>query len=70
MIRFRNPARPSCTALTVFTVAYVGLLMTFLIALRIYHAISGPDAVVSLIFVTKMSDTGAYFVGRSLAVIR
>ena len=44
-----------------------GLLTSFLIALRVYHGNRwGMAAVVSLIFVTKMSDTGAYFVGRSL----
>lgn len=52
-------------ALAVFTVAYVAVLMTFLNALRLYHDnVWGMTAVASLIFVTKMSDTGAYTFGR------
>jgi len=52
-------------ALAVFAVAYVAVLMTFLNALRGYHDNGwGMAAVVSLIFVTKMSDTGAYAFGR------
>jgi phosphatidate cytidylyltransferase len=40
--------------------------MTFLISLRLYHDNAwGMSAVISLIFVTKMSDTGAYAFGRT-----
>jgi phosphatidate cytidylyltransferase len=68
MVRYRQPGKSVVhVALAVFTIAYIGLLMTFLVALRIYHGNGwGMAAVVSLIFVTKMSDTGAYFVGRAL----
>lgn len=66
MARYRQPGGVIVNvALTVFTVAYVALLMTFLNALRGYHDNGwGMAAVGSLIFVTKMSDTGAYTFGR------
>ncbi len=52
-------------ALAVFAVAYVAVLMTFLNALRLYQDNAwGMAALASLIFVTKMSDTGAYACGR------
>ncbi len=40
---------------------YVGLLMSFLVQLRLAF---GVAALVSLIIVVKMGDSGAYFVGR------
>lgn len=66
MARYQGPGGVILNvALAVFTVAYVALLMTFLIALRLYHDNGwGMAAVVSVIFVTKMSDTGAYAFGR------
>jgi len=47
--------------------AYVGGLMTFVVQLRLYHFAAGPQglvALLSLIIVVKMGDTGAYTVGR------
>jgi len=66
MARYQGPGGVVVNiALAVFTVAYVAVLMTFLIALRVYHDNGwGMAAVVSVIFVTKMSDTGAYACGR------
>lgn len=66
MARYRQPGGVIVNvALAVFAVAYVAVLMTFLNALRGYHDNGwGMAAVVSLIFVTKMSDTGAYAFGR------
>jgi phosphatidate cytidylyltransferase len=66
MFRYREPGKSVVhVALAVLTIAYVGLLLSFLVALRIHHGNGwGMAAVVSTIFVTKISDTGAYFVGR------
>ena len=66
MRRYREPGGAIVNvSLAVFTVAYVALSMSFLIALRLYHDNRwGMAAVISVIFVTKMSDTGAYTFGR------
>jgi phosphatidate cytidylyltransferase len=66
MMRYREPGQAVVNvALAVFTIAYVSLLMTFLFALRLHHDNRwGMAALISLIFVTKMSDTGAYTCGR------
>ena len=66
MARYQGPGGVIVNvALAVFTVAYVAVLMTFLNALRLYHDNGwGMAAVASVIFVTKMSDTGAYTFGR------
>lgn len=66
MIRYREPGQSVVNvALAVFTIAYVSLLMSFLFALRVHHDNRwGMAALVSLIFVVKMSDTGAYTCGR------
>ena len=66
MARYREPGGAIVhVALSVFAVAYVGVLLTFFNALRLYHDNGwGMAALVSLIFVTKMSDTGAYAFGR------
>lgn len=68
MARYQGPGGVIVNvALAVFAVAYVAVLMTFLNALRLYHDNGwGMAAVVSVIFVTKMSDTGAYTFGRLL----
>ena len=68
MARFQEPGRASVhLALSLYTAAYLGLLMTFLLALRMHHDNAwGMSALVSTIFVTKMSDTGAYTFGRLL----
>jgi phosphatidate cytidylyltransferase len=46
-----------------FALIYVGLLMSFLVQLRL---VCGVGALVSLIIVVKFGDTGAYFTGRSI----
>ena len=68
MLRYRQPGNAIVhVALSLFTITYIGLSLAFLIALRSYGSNAlGMAAVVSTIFVTKMADTGAYFVGRSL----
>jgi phosphatidate cytidylyltransferase len=51
----------------IFSVAHVGLLGSFLILLRdLGPPDEGMAALLSMIIVTKVSDSGAYFVGRSL----
>ena len=66
MIRYRAPgAAVVHVALAVFTVVYIGVPLTFLVALRVWHGNRwGLLALVSAIFVTKMADTGAYACGR------
>ena len=68
MLRYREPGGVVVRiALGVFAMAYLGLLMAFVIELRLFHDNAwGMAALVSMVFVTKMSDTGAYFVGRAL----
>jgi phosphatidate cytidylyltransferase len=66
MVRYRQPGR-SVIALgvTVFSFAYVGLLLSFVVQLR---SVTSPEwgmvALVSLIAIVKFGDTGAYTVGR------
>ncbi|MCE9546903.1 MAG: phosphatidate cytidylyltransferase [Planctomycetia bacterium] len=58
-------------ALTIFAVAYAGLLLSFLVQLRFLtfqdlapHRPYGTLALISLLVVVKMNDVGAYTVGR------
>jgi phosphatidate cytidylyltransferase len=52
-------------ALAVFGVAYVGVLLTFAIQLRMLGGpVTGMVLLLALIIVVKLSDTGAYTVGR------
>lgn len=54
-------------ALELFSVVYVALPICFLIRLRLLHPNRlGLLAVVSVIFVVKVADSGAYFAGRSI----
>jgi phosphatidate cytidylyltransferase len=66
MWRFREPGQSVLgVALGILTMVYLGLPMNFLAALRLFHNNHwGMVAVVSTIFVVKMSDTGAYACGR------
>ena len=57
--RFEKPgAAIARLAVTVFGLAYVGILLTFVVQLP------GLLAILSLVIVVKMGDTGAYTVGR------
>jgi phosphatidate cytidylyltransferase len=61
---FQKPGRAiSNLSASALALAYVGLLMSFLMQLRLAF---GVGALVSLIIVVKCGDTGAYFVGRLL----
>jgi phosphatidate cytidylyltransferase len=69
MGRFERPAQHVVhAALGIFTIAYVGVLSGFLIKLRLLPGDNGRGlvALLSLIFVVKASDTGAYATGRLL----
>jgi phosphatidate cytidylyltransferase len=68
MQRFRQPG-PAVVhaALGVFTLVYIGLLVSFLALLRLHGGHEwGMLALVSVLAITKLADTGAFFVGRSL----
>jgi phosphatidate cytidylyltransferase len=63
--RTGEPALISRLARTVLALAYVGVLQSFFVALRLHGAPhQGFVAILSLIIVVKMADTGAYAVGR------
>lgn len=54
-------------ALAVFTIIYVGVPLAFAALLRQLHDNSwGMAALISVILVVKMSDTGAYFFGKAM----
>jgi phosphatidate cytidylyltransferase len=54
-------------ALSIMAVTYGGLFMSFLVSLRLVRGSQwGMVAVISLIVIVKLSDTGAYFTGRLL----
>jgi phosphatidate cytidylyltransferase len=59
MYRYESPGRSIANlSATILAYVYVGLLMTFVVALP------GLIALLSLIVVVKMGDTGAYTIGR------
>jgi phosphatidate cytidylyltransferase len=66
MARYRAPGKSvSQLGATVLSFAYVGLLFSFLIQLRaIEPSEQGIVALVSLIAIVKVGDTGAYTIGR------
>ncbi len=68
MARYTQPGRSTgAVALTVAAVAYAGLLLSFIVQLRLFHSHQwGMVALISTVVITKMSDTGAYFTGRLL----
>lgn len=65
----RRYTRPGGTTVNlagaVFAITYVGLLCCFMIQLRMAF---GIQAILSLVVVTKLCDTGAYTVGRLFGV--
>lgn len=68
MLRFRSPGT-SITRMshTMFVVIYTGGLMAFVVELRILApAMRGLLAFVGTAVVVKLSDAGAYFVGRAI----
>ena len=74
MAKFRGPDHATeRIALTVFTIAYLGLLPSFLLQIRWPHGEGGHDtrwlalAFALAVFVPKFCDIGAYFTGKFLA---
>jgi len=67
MRRFEKPGRATIhIAVSVFAMVYIGVLLGFLFHLRLLHPNrTGLFAVFSVVFVVKLSDTGAYFTGRT-----
>ena len=67
MRRYREPSGVIVNvALAVFAIMYIGLLMSFVVKLRMFHDNAwGMAALVSLAFVAKWSDVGAYACGRT-----
>ncbi|MBN1908811.1 MAG: phosphatidate cytidylyltransferase [Pirellulales bacterium] len=62
MVRYRQPdGALRDLAGTVLALVYVGLMMSFLVRLRLGW---GIGALASLVIVVKLGDTGAYTVGR------
>ncbi len=66
IVRYEKPGRVVVRiGLAVLTLAYVGLLLAFIVQLRLMRGnVPGMTALVSLIAVVKMGDTGAYTLGR------
>jgi len=66
MRRYRRPGGVIANvALAVFGVAYVGLLLSFTVQLRLLGgSADGMLGLLALIIVVKLGDTGAYTVGR------
>ncbi|MEO8494448.1 MAG: phosphatidate cytidylyltransferase [Planctomycetota bacterium] len=67
MLRYKEPGGVIVNvALGIFATLYIGLLLTFVIELRTFSTDErGMAAFVSLLFVVKLSDVGAYFCGRT-----
>ena len=62
MRRFERPGGVTVNvAAAIFSMTYLGLLLSFMVQLRMAWGISG---LASMVIVVKMSDTGAYTVGR------
>lgn len=62
MRRYERPGGVTVNvAAAVFAIVYVGLMLTFLVQLRL---VWGFRALLAAVFVVKMGDTGAFFVGR------
>jgi len=69
MLRYEEPGRVIMHVATgLLVVVYVGVLLSFLVALRRFHPDHhwGMIALISLVVIVKVSDSGAYFVGRAL----
>ena len=66
MLRYREPGQSIVPlSLSFMAIGYVGLLSTFFVALRLHGGNQwGMVALVSLIAVVKMGDTGAYTLGQ------
>jgi phosphatidate cytidylyltransferase len=68
LLRYKEPGRSTVNvALSIFIIVYLGLSIAFVAELRFFHSNEwGMAALVSLLLITKFSDAGAYFAGKSL----
>lgn len=68
MRRFEQPGKAIVNvALAIFAMVYVGVLGSFLLLLRLHDGNAwGMMALVSTLLITKMADTGAFAVGKSV----
>ena len=66
MARYERPGRVVVrVALAALSFVYVGLFLSFVVQLRLFGSnLTGMTALVSLIAVVKMGDSGAYTIGR------
>jgi phosphatidate cytidylyltransferase len=66
MLRYRGPGRVTeSLAAATFAFAYIGLSMSFVVHLRLVESgKAGIVALLSMVIVVKMCDTGAYTVGK------
>lgn len=66
MRRYREPGGVIVhVALAIFVITYVGLLLSFVVILRLFHNHEwGMTALISVVLVVKLADTGAYAAGR------
>jgi phosphatidate cytidylyltransferase len=66
MARYTRPGTSIVdAALSIFTIVYVGLLISFWALLRLHDSPDwGMAALFSLLLITKMADTGAFIVGK------
>jgi len=60
-VRYGTEGTIHNVAANYFSIVYLGLLSSFVLALRLRW---GPWAMLMFIFTVKLSDTGAYFVGK------
>jgi phosphatidate cytidylyltransferase len=66
MVRYREPGGVTLRIATgLLSAVYLGILPGYFVALRVHRDNDwGLAALVSMIFVVKLSDSGAYFAGR------
>ena len=64
-----NAMLDACTA-TLFPVVAVGLPLAYMVALRAVPGETGKDLLILLLVCVTFSDTGAYYVGRSVGRTR
>ncbi|HEY2146763.1 MAG TPA: CDP-archaeol synthase [Pirellulales bacterium] len=66
MARYERPGRVVVrVALAALSFVYIGLFLSFVVQLRLFGSnLTGMTALVSLIAVVKMGDSGAYTIGR------
>ena len=66
MARFKQPGAATVNAaLTIFTIVYIGLLISFWALLRLHRGNAwGMAALFSMLLIVKMADTGAFAFGK------